>query len=363
MRYVEGSLEPVSGVPRSHSKGDTSGSSDNLFVYAAPARRARGWVAARTASWVPLDWVLAAYVMFVALVAIVWAVPSWPYILGGHAAIVVGLLLLPPRGAAWEQPRAADSRWLFCARSVARFLRYTYPALLLTPFFEEVSLTVNAAAVDAPYWFEQYLFNADTTLFGGTPAVMLSEAGNPVLDEIMHAFYFSYFPLIIGGIVIAWNGGRRSRGTPGSGFHTALTCMMLGFFLSYVWYPFLPARGPWEHAEVMAGLRPFGGWVFTRAIELIIAGAAVSGGCFPSAHVSGAWALTFGLYATDRRAALWFAMLAAGLSVACVYTRYHHAVDVLAGLTVATVAATIGVGLTRRSLDLNRSDVRGSFAA
>ena len=297
-----------------------------------------------------LDWVLAAYVTFVALVAVVWSVPWWPYILAGHAAIVVGLLLLPSRGAAWEQPRAADPRWLFWARSVARFLRYTYPALLLTPFFEEVSLTVNAVAADAPYWFEHYLFNADSTLFGGTPAVMLSQAGNPVLDEIMHAFYFSYFLLIIGGIVIAWNGGRRGRGTPGSGFHTAMTCMMLGFFLSYVWYPFLPARGPWEHPEVMAGLRPFGGWVFTRAIELIIAGAAVSGGCFPSAHVSGAWALTFGLYATDRRAALWFGLVAVGLSVACVYTRYHHAVDVLAGLTVATVAAMIGYGLTRHSM-------------
>jgi membrane-associated phospholipid phosphatase len=105
----------------------------------------------------------------------------------------------------------------------------------------------------------------------------------------------------------------------------------------------------------MAGLRPFGGWVFTRVIEYIIAGAAVSGGCFPSAHVSGAWAVTFGLYATDRRAALCFGLLAIGLSVACVYTRYHHAVDVLAGLTVATVAAMIGVGLTRKSLDLNRA--------
>ena len=306
----------------------------------------RGWVANRTASWMALDWVLATYVTFVAFVAIVWAVPRWPYILGGHAAIVVGLLLLPSRGATWEKPRTTDSRWLFCARSVARFLRYTYPALLLTPLFEEVSLTVNAAAGDAPYWFEHDLFNADRTLFGGTPAVMLSQAGNTVLDEIMHAFYFSYYFLIIGGIVIAW---RRGRGTPGSGFHTVMTCMMLGFFLSYVWYPFLPARGPWEHPEVMAGLRPFGGWVFTRAIELIIAGAAVSGGCFPSAHVSGAWAMTFGLYATDRRAALGFGPLASGLSIACVYTRYHHAVDVLAGLAVAVVAAMIGVGLTASS--------------
>jgi len=326
----------------------TSGSNDSLSGDAA-ATRDRGRVAARAAPWVALDWAMAIYVTYVAFVAVVWAVPRWPYLLGGHAALILGLLLLPARDAAWEKPHPADSRWRSSARSVARFLRYTYPALLLTPFFEEVSLTINAAAADAPYWFEHYLFSADRILFGGTPAVMLSQAGNPVLDEIMHAFYFSYFLLIIGGIIIAWTGGRRGRGTPGRGFHTAMTCMMLGFFLSYVWYPFLPARGPWEHAEVVAGLRPFGGWVFTRAIESIIAAAAVSGGCFPSSHVAGAWALTFGLYATDRKASLWSGLLVVGLSVACVYTRYHHAVDVLAGLTVAVFAAVIGYGLTSRS--------------
>ena len=81
---------------------------------------------------------------------------------------------------------------------------------------------------------------------------------------------------------------------------------MLGFFFSYVWYPFLPARGPWEHPDVMAGLRPFGsGWIFTPILKQIMAGAAVSGGCFPSAHVSGTWALTFGLYAgANRKAAV-----------------------------------------------------------
>ena len=165
----------------------------------------------------------------------------------------------------------------------------------------------------------------------------------------MHAFYFAYFPLIIGGIVLAWSGARRGRETPAPGFHTALTCMMLGFLLSYVWYPFLPARGPWENPTVMAGLRPFDGWLFTDAITLIIRNAAVSGGCFPSAHVSGAWALTFGLYGNHRKAAIWFGLVAAGLSVACVYTRYHHAVDVVAGLTVATIAAMIGYRLTRGS--------------
>ncbi len=270
--------------------------------------------------------------------------------------------MLPSRGAAWEKPRTTDSRWLSAARSTARFLRYTYPALLLTPFFEEVALTVNAAAPDTPYWFERFLLQADRTLFGGTPAVALSQAGGPLLDEIMHAFYFAYFSV----------DHRRDRHclerwpprarTPAPGFHTAMTCMMLGFFLSYVWYPFLPARGPMgDTPTVMAGLRPFDGWLFTDAIALIIGNAAVSGGCFPSAHVSGAWALTFGLYGNRPKGGDLVRSVAAGLSVACVYTRYHHAVDVVAGLTVATIAAMIGVRLTAssESAELARGRIQG----
>lgn len=293
---------------------------------------------------------MAGYATFVAAFALVHlaGIPKAEYLLVAHTTLVVAMAILPPRGAAWEAPRPDDGCTWGRLRAIARFLRYTYPALLLTPFFEEVSLTVNAAAPGAPYWFESYLIAADRWLFGSTPAITLSQAGSSAIDELMHGFYLSYYVLITAGIILAWRGPRRGAATPGAGFHAAFTCMVLGFFLSFVWYPFLPARGPWEHADLMAGLRPFEGWAFTRAIEVIIAGAAVSGGCFPSAHVSGTWALTFGLYPYHRRTAIAFGVMAVGLSVACVYTRYHHAVDVFAGIAVAIVAAVVGHRFARR---------------
>jgi membrane-associated phospholipid phosphatase len=300
------------------------------------------------ASWDVVDRIVAAYAIYVGLVAAIWApaIPAWPQILAAHGVLLGFLWWLPARGSAWERPRS-EPVWRFAVRTSARFLRYTWPALLLTPFFEEVALTVNAASPSAPYWFERYLFAADRALFGASPAITLSQAGTPLVDEVMHAFYFAYYPLVTGGIILAWRGGSRNGGLPAPGFDTAMTCMMLGFFLSFVWYPFLPARGPWEHAEVVGSLRPFSGWVFTPLIDVIIAGAAVSGGCFPSAHVSGSWALTFGLYDSHWTASRWMGVVATGLSVACVYTRYHHAVDVLAGLIVAAIAALLGHWLTR----------------
>jgi membrane-associated phospholipid phosphatase len=41
--------------------------------------------------------------------------------------------------------------------------------------------------------------------------------------------------------------------------------------------------------------------------------------------------------------------MATGLSLACVYTRYHHALDVVAGVMVAVVAVFAARWLTRRA--------------
>jgi len=275
------------------------------------------------------------------------AVARWPLFVIGHGALLAVLLWLPARGARWEQSRPGDSLWLSGVRRVGRFVRYTYPALLLTGFFEEVGFFVNAINPSHPYWFEAYLYAADRKLFGTTPAVAISAMPAPMLDELMHALYFAYYPLIIGGIVIAWIGPKRAGPTPGEGFHTAMTSMMLGFFFAYAWYPFLPARGPWENRELMSGLREFNGFLFTPLARWIIDRAGVSGGCFPSAHVAGTWGLTVGLFPVHRKHAVWFGLLAIGLGVSCVYTRYHHAVDVLAGLIVGVAGGLLGCALTR----------------
>ena len=153
----------------------------------------------------------------------------------------------------------------------------------------------------------------------------------------MHAFYFSYYLILIGGVIIAWRGPRRATGVspdrPGEGFDLFITGMILAFILAFVWYPWLASRGPWENPELMAEMPPFRGLLFTYLIGVIIQHGAVSGGCFPSAHVAGAWGIVFGLAWTrgHRRLALWMGLVAAGMSFSCVYTRYHHALDIPAG--------------------------------
>lgn len=292
-----------------------------------------------------LDYFVLGYTTYIALFTLIFrdTMSDPTAILALHAFIIIAMILVPPRGAKWET--VPIEGWMRHVRGFARFFRYAYPLLLILFFFEEGHQTVNAMWSAAPHWFEGFLYGADTRIFGELPAVIMNDWVGPVQDELMHGFYFSYYFIFVGGVSFAWFGANGAP-RPARGFQTTLTAVIVSFFLCFVWYPYLPARGPWENPGLMAGMTPFEGYLFVPIIEKIIAHGAVSGGCFPSSHVAGAWSTVFGLAGFHRKGALVLGVLATGMSVACVYTRYHHAIDVAAGLAAAALGTFISYKLT-----------------
>ena len=295
--------------------------------------------------FIPLDYFVFGYTAYIAIFALIFhqTMSNPSAILARHVFIMAAMILVPPRGAPWES--VPIKGWFRHVRGFGRFFRYSYPLLLVLFFFEEGHQTVNAMWSSAPHWFETHLYAADRWLFGELPIVFMNDWVGPIQDELLHMFYFSYYFIFVGGVVLAWF-GKKGSPQPAEGFYTTLTTVMLAFFLCFIWYPFLPARGPWENPELMAATTPFQGFVFVPIIETIIDHGAVSGGCFPSSHVAGAWGAVLGLAGFHRKKALVLGFFALGMSVACVYTRYHHAVDVVAGFTAAVVAAFIAYRLT-----------------
>jgi hypothetical protein len=286
-----------------------------------------------------VDRIVTAYAVWIAALVVVLRenVPAWPEIAGFHAVVVLSILVLPSRGAPWEIDRP-EPWWKRNLRKTARFLRYTYLLIVSIFFFEEVEHTVNALWPADPYWFESRLYALDRFLFGELPVISLNPLVGLPQDELMHAFYFSYYFIVIGGTVVAWHG----RGAVGPrGFDVLLASTIAAFLLCFVWYPFLPARGPWENEALMARLTPFEGAVFVPAVEALIDKGAVSGGCFPSSHVGATWAVVFGLARFHRKAALVCGFFAVGLSLACLYTRYHHGADVPAGFLAGVAGFAI----------------------
>jgi hypothetical protein len=311
------------------------------------------------ARWEAVDWIVAIYTLWVGAI-ILWRasyIPGWPRLILIHLGILAFLLVLPARGSAWET-RHLPIRALTEARDILKFLRYAYPLPMQLIFFEEVRLTVNAIFPQAPYWFEPHLYAADIAVFGDLPARLLIPGVNPVTTEVVHFFYFSYYFILIGGIIYAYRGTWglvKDRDTlPARGYGVFVTGMTAAFLLSFAHFPWLAARGPWENAALMAEMPPFNGMVFTYLIEVVIEHGAVSGGCFPSAHVAGAWGIVFALAWTrkHRRTAMLMGFLAIGMTFACVFTRYHHAMDMPAGFLCGIAGALLGQWLTgQRSSD------------
>jgi membrane-associated phospholipid phosphatase len=293
-----------------------------------------------------LDYFVFGYTAYIALFTVIFyeRMPHPLAILALHVFIMTAMTLVPRRGASWES--VPMEGWIRHVRGFGRFFRYSYPLLLILFFFEEGHQTVNAMWPSAPHWFESYLYAADRWIFGELPAILMNDWVGPIQDEVLHFFYFSYYFIFVGGVTYAWFGAKGSR-QPARGFQTTLTSVIVSFLLCFIWYPYLPARGPWEDPALMARMTPFEGFVFVPIIERIIEHGAVSGGCFPSSHVAGAWATVLALFRFHRKVSLTLAVFALGMSIACVYTRYHHAVDVFAGIAAALVGTFIACQLTR----------------
>ncbi len=312
------------------------------------------WLTVLQRRWCAVDVIVVAYTLWMGLL-IYWCraeVDEWAWLLSIHVAIIITLSIIPPRGSSWESVPLA-SGWQRVLRAFARFLRYVYVLPLALFLFEEGGFTVNMIFPSTPYWFESSLFAADAAIFGDLPVTLMIPWINPLTTEVMHFFYWSYYIILIGGVIIAYVGyprQQRELRTPAPGFDAVITSLAVGFISAFVFYPWLAARGPWEDPSVMAGLPPLDGWVFTWMMDRIIEHGAVSGNCFPSGHVAGAWAIVFGLAWTPehRRVAWIFAFLAAGMTVACVYTRYHHAVDMPAGLAAGVAGGLLAGWLTGR---------------
>ena len=127
----------------------------------------------------------------------------------------------------------------------------------------------------------------------------------------------------------------------------------LAFFVAsavtaYALYPYFPSEPP---RTVFPG-ELFGTYdtIFREFNWWILGGAGIHTSVFPSGHVSAAFGVGFGLlYAVPERRFWGWAMtaVAAGISLATVYGRYHYAVDAVAGLATSVVASLACVAAFR----------------
>jgi membrane-associated phospholipid phosphatase len=228
------------------------------------------------------------------------------------------------------------------------FWRHWYPHLFFLFCFEELGRLVHLVQ---PGWQDAKLMAFDHWLTGVHPTVWLEQFATPARNDFMQFVYLTYFTylLVVGGVLYYRRDWR--------GYWSVMTYSAVGYAIGYVIAIFFPIESPWYsmvgmwHGELHGGAA-------TSLINFIEHYGRVRGAAFPSQHVAGAVAATWGAW-RHRRWLFWVMLPLVGcMCVSTVWGRYHYVADVFGGMITGTLGYVIGGWLMERRLQVQESRVR-----
>lgn len=256
---------------------------------------------------------------------------SWPYLAALHLGAAAWAFGVPPlRGWSARVVRRWPGR-----RPV---LAEAYPLLLVPLFYAELA-PLNVAVHGGRY-FDDVVLRWEELLFGGQPSATLWQAFPfPLLSEVLHGAYLSYYAIIYGPPLILYLSGRTEA------FREMIFAVMLTFFAHYVFFIFFPVQGPRYLFASPDGELARG--ALFRLTHLVLESGSSQGAAFPSAHVGVAFAQTVHVARYLPRLAPWMLALSIALAISTVYGGFHYAIDAIAGLVLGLVCVAIAPRVRR----------------
>jgi membrane-associated phospholipid phosphatase len=275
----------------------------------------------RKVSFYPVDWLVLGYCLLMAVVLILLGRPLSRYsdeLIFYLAAAAITVLIV----------RYVDET---CSRWHA-FLRFLYPALLLTFFYRmtggQMSLLFDRFFDNQVVWFEQTVVGLNPTLYIDQHLL------NVWITEILSFCYFCYYLILPGFLIPVFL--RRDDWI----LREYLAAACLTFFVSYLLFWLYPVEGPrwFLSTEYVNNVE---GPLFRQLVAFVIDKAAVRGGAMPSSHTGAALVTLIFCFRYYRRAAWWLLPIVVGLALGTVWGRFHYASDVLVGAAIGAVAVWI----------------------
>jgi membrane-associated phospholipid phosphatase len=276
------------------------------------------------------EWVLAAYFLYTAALALVLPLrpPIGAVTIGVNATVLTGLALL-----AWGE--SLRKRELFGV------MRDWYPLPLMLLAYREMGWFAQRSHSHA---LELAFEGWDKTLLNQWGLRAAVEALGPVLPSVLEVSYALVYAIPAFSVAVLYAHRRRERAD------RFLFAFLLGILISYSLFPYFlsePPRTAFPGQDFPSYLT-----VFRRFNWWLLGGYGIHTSVFPSAHVSGAYSAAFTMLRVlpERRRVGWFLLaLATSIALATVYGRYHYAADAVAGLGVSLLAQAIAIGKERRS--------------
>ena len=196
------------------------------------------------------------------------------------------------------------------------------------------------------------LLRIDLLLFGVEPSLWLQRFNTRPIVEWFSFFYFSYFFICFAYMAVVVWCLRPGRRTAEFAIGTAIV-----YCVGQLGYMAVPGYGP--VAALSFDVPLDGGFFWGCVARTVEAGGAMKD-IFPSLHTAGpVWFTLFAWRAgrTDRRfraAAIVTGFFAANIVVSTMLLRWHYAIDVVAGLSLAAAAALAAPRLAAREARLRR---------
>ncbi|MFO0693579.1 MAG: phosphatase PAP2 family protein [Polyangiales bacterium] len=194
-----------------------------------------------------------------------------------------------------------------------------------------------------PHLLDDQLHALDRAIFGITPALWLNRFNQLPRVEWISFFYYSYFYLM--GLMLIpsllFDGGRR--------LHELMVGALIVCGGGHFIYTLVPGAGPYASMQFP---EPLHGGFWWHQVQVTVANAGAQLDIFPSLHT--AYPTFFSLFAFGNRHEkpykyVWpiVAFFTVNMVTATMFLRWHWGVDVIAGLTLATVARISGIVVSR----------------
>ncbi len=266
-------------------------------------------------------WVLVAYLCATAVPVVRWSVSlgdSLPTILHAIVLLVVAGLARLERVPTWAR---------------------AWSPLLVAPYLY-IELRWAIPGAGRPH-SDALVMSWEAALFPSDPSRTLGVSwGSPLLSELLHACYLSYYPLMYAPPVLLWLRGRRRE------FAATLLALAVVYAVCFLAYVLFPVDGPrFVHGPAIAPDGPIRSLVLS-----VLESGSSRGSAFPSSHVAASVVAAICALRFQPSAGILVSLIAAGLSVGAVYGGYHYAVDVVGGLLTGVACAAIAYALERRVL-------------
>jgi len=247
-------------------------------------------------------------------------VPANALLLLGYAAMAALLVLHPRIRLPWFD--------------FPKLFRRVYPVVYIAVIFD--SLVHLVGHINPWRGGDELLRRLDLLIFGVDLPLFLESYINPLAVELLTIVYMLYFLLPFVLVIMMWRDGKESE-------ITKWACIIsINLYANYLLYFVVPAEGPRLYMQGQFSVPLKGTFAANFLIDLLNGMESNKFDIFPSAHVSATLCTLYGAFKYQRRLAVPFAVIFAGIAVSTVYLRYHYAADLIAGAVLAFGAIYAG---------------------